>query len=245
MSEKKSSGGDFRYAVGEAKVPWHAVGEYYDGMDAVELVKFLLPDTGEGAYAGRAAEVEAAIRRLAEVAGRASKLTLGKMVAEAEELAKRYFGSRYACFVDNWTGGMEMSPSGRFRVIEEAKPKQRFLSRDGIRWDVAWIAIAAVIILCIAVLLADLAGMGISSRAISRLDAKIADQGRRNDGLKQELTVSSGDVSVCTEAVKLNLISGYGAATVMLTVPSEYSAGAVTADFRGAATGWMTASIGD
>lgn len=154
-------------------------------------------------------------------------------------------GSLQFTNTQDWTGGMEMSPSGRFRVIEEAKPKQRFLSRDGIRWDVAWIAIAAVIILCIAVLLADLAGMGISSRAISRLDAKIADQGSRNDGLKQELTVSSGDVSVCTEAVKLNLISGYGAATVMLTVPSEFSAGAVTADFRGAATGWMTASIGD
>ena len=154
-------------------------------------------------------------------------------------------GSLQFTNTQDWTGGMEMSPSGRFRVIEEAKPKQRFFSRDGIRWDVAWIAIAAVIILCIAVLLADLAGMGISSRAISRLDAKIADQGRRNDGLKQELTVSSGDVSVCTEAVKLNLISGYGAATVMLTVPSEFSAGAVTADFRGAATGWMTASIGD
>ena len=154
-------------------------------------------------------------------------------------------GSLQFTNTQDWTGGMEMSPSGRFRVIEEAKPKQKFVSRDGIRWDAAWIAIAAVIILCAAVLLADLAGMGIGSRTISRLDAKIADQGRRNDGLKQELTVSSGDVSVCTEAVKLNLISGYGARTVMLTVPSEFSAGAVTADFRGAATGWMTASIGD
>jgi hypothetical protein len=27
--EKKKSGGDFRYAVGEAKVPWHAVGDFY------------------------------------------------------------------------------------------------------------------------------------------------------------------------------------------------------------------------
>ena len=42
MSEKES-GGDFRYAVGESKVPWHAVGEFYDGSDAVEMVKFLLP----------------------------------------------------------------------------------------------------------------------------------------------------------------------------------------------------------
>ena len=45
MSEK--SGGDFRYSVGESKVPWHAVGEFYDGKDSVEMVKFLLPDDGK------------------------------------------------------------------------------------------------------------------------------------------------------------------------------------------------------
>ena len=109
MSEKKSSGGDFRYAVGAAKVPWHAVGEFYNGMDASELVKFLLPDDGNDAYAGQLANVEKEIRKLAEVSGRASKLTLGKKVAEAEETAKSYFGSKYACFVDNWTGGMEIA----------------------------------------------------------------------------------------------------------------------------------------
>ena len=31
MANQKKSGGDFRYAVGAAKVPWHAVGEYYNG----------------------------------------------------------------------------------------------------------------------------------------------------------------------------------------------------------------------
>jgi hypothetical protein len=41
--EKKKSGGDFRYAVGEAKVPWHAVGEFYRAKDVMEVVKFLLP----------------------------------------------------------------------------------------------------------------------------------------------------------------------------------------------------------
>ena len=109
MSEKKSSGGDFRYAVGAAKVPWHAVGEYYDGMDAAELVKFLLPDAGEGAYAAQLEKVERAIAELAKVSGRATKLTLGSKVTEAEELARSYFGSKYACFVDNWTGGMEIA----------------------------------------------------------------------------------------------------------------------------------------
>ena len=153
-------------------------------------------------------------------------------------------GSLQFTNTQDWTGGMEMSPSGRFRVIEEAKPKQKFFSKEGVRWDAAWIAIAALILLCAAILLADLAGMGIGSRSISRLDIKIADQDKRNDVLKQELAASSGDVSVCTEAVKLNLISGYGARTIQLTVPQELSMGAVTADVRGAAT-WMTGSIGD
>ncbi len=154
-------------------------------------------------------------------------------------------GSLQFTNTQDWTGGMTMSPSGRFRVIEEAKPKQKAFSREGIRWDAAWAVIAAVIVLCVVILLTDTAGMGISKRSISRLDAKIADQGRRNDLLKQELDISAGDVSVCTEAVKLNLISGYGARTVQLTVPNEISSGAVTADIRGAVTGWMTSSMGD
>lgn len=109
MNEKKSAGGDFRYAVGSAKVPWHAVGEYYDGTDAAELVKFLLPDAGNDAYATELAKVEREIGKLAELSGRATKLTLGQKVTQAEELAKSYFGSKYACFVDNWTGGMEIA----------------------------------------------------------------------------------------------------------------------------------------
>ena len=70
MSEKES-GGDFRYAVGESKVPWHAVGEFYDGSDAVEMVKFLLPATGDPAYAGQTAKVAEEIRKLAAVGGKA------------------------------------------------------------------------------------------------------------------------------------------------------------------------------
>ena len=109
MSEKQSSGGDFRYAVGESKVPWHAVGEFYDGKDSVEMVKFLLPDDGKDGYAEQLAKVEDEIKKLASVSGKATKLTLGKKVAEAEELSKKYFGSKYACFLDNWTGGMEIA----------------------------------------------------------------------------------------------------------------------------------------
>ena len=108
MSQDKSAG-DFRYSVGESKIPWHAVGEFYDGRDAVEFVKFLLPDNGAANYDELAAKAASAIRDLAAVSGRATKLTLGKKVAEAENCACQYFGSKYACFLDNWTGGMEIA----------------------------------------------------------------------------------------------------------------------------------------
>ena len=108
MSEK-DSGGDFRYAVGEGKVPWHAVGEFYDGQDAVEMVKFLLPAAEDAAYDAQVEAVAREIKKLASMSGKATKLTLGKKVAEAEEISRNYFGSKYACFLDNWTGGMEIA----------------------------------------------------------------------------------------------------------------------------------------
>ena len=106
---EKDSGGDFRYAVGESKVPWHAVGEFFDGQDAVEMVKFLLPASGDAAYDAQADAVTEEIKKLASVSGKATKLTLGKKVSEAEEISRAYFGSKYACFLDNWTGGMEIA----------------------------------------------------------------------------------------------------------------------------------------
>jgi len=143
----------------------------------------------------------------------------------------------------DWTGGMGISPSGRFRVVEEARPKQKVFSREGIRWDAAWISLVAVIVLCAAILLADVAGMGLGSRSIGRLDSKIADMTRRNAELKKELEICTGDVSVCTEAVKLNLISGNGAQTIRLTAPQD--AGAVTAELGSASSGWMSGSAGE
>ena len=109
MSEKKSSGGDFRYAVGESKVPWHAVGEFFNSEDVLEMVKFILPDDGDADYQEKLATVAADLEKLAKVSGKATKLTLGKKVSEAEEVSRNYFGSKYACFLDNWTGGMEIA----------------------------------------------------------------------------------------------------------------------------------------
>lgn len=109
MSEKKLSGGDFRYAVGESKVPWHAVGEFFNSEDVLEMVKFILPDDGDADYQEKLATVAADLEKLAKVSGKATKLTLGKKVSEAEEVSRNYFGSKYACFLDNWTGGMEIA----------------------------------------------------------------------------------------------------------------------------------------
>ena len=95
MGEKK---GDFRYAVGESKVPWHAVGEYFNGKDALELVKFLLPASDNPEYAKALEQVGDAIVKLAGVSGRATKLTLGANVSAAEDAACEYFGSKYALF---------------------------------------------------------------------------------------------------------------------------------------------------
>ena len=121
----------------------------------------------------------------------------------------------------DWTGGMSVSPSGRFRVIEEKRPKQKIISAEGIRWDAAWIAIIAIAVLCAAILLADLAGIGSTSKSMTKLESKINAITERNDQMKSELEIKAGDVSVCTEAVKLNLISSRGVQTIQLTAPTE------------------------
>ncbi len=143
----------------------------------------------------------------------------------------------------DWTNGLGISPSGRFRVIEEAKPKRRMFSREGIRWDAAWILLIAVALVFTAVLLADVAGMGMGSRTISRLNLKIEDMNEKNELLKQEIARDAGDVSICLEAVELNLIAGSGARTICLTVPQD--SGAVTAELRSASTGWVTGNQGE
>ena len=120
-----------------------------------------------------------------------------------------------------WTGSMQMSPSGRFQVIEEARPKRKIVSAEGVRWDAAVIAIIAVVILCTAILLGDLANMGTGTRTISRLENQIAGSTEYNAELQRELAQIANDVTVCTEAVKLNLISSNAVQTIRLTVAAD------------------------
>ena len=83
------------------------------------------------------------------------------------------------------------------------------------------IAIIAVVILCTAILLGDLANMGAGTRTISRLESQIAGSTEYNAELQQELALIVNDASVCTEAVKLNLISSNAVQTIRLTVAAD------------------------
>ena len=137
--------------------------------------------------------------------------------------------SRMTCSADlpgirqtqDWTGSMAMSPSGRFQVIEERKPKVRIISGEGIRWNAALTVLILVSAILCAVLLSDLAGMGNSGRMIAKLNSKIHSVESRNEELKLELEMSTDSATVCTGAVRMDLISSNGAQTVRLTAPQD------------------------
>ena len=137
--------------------------------------------------------------------------------------------SRMTCSADlpnirqtqDWTGSMAMSPSGRFRVIEERRPKVRVISGDGIRWNAALTVLVLVSVILCGILLADLAGMGNSGRMITRLGSRIQAIENKNEDLKLELEMSTDSATVCTEAVRMDLISSNGAQTIRLTAPQN------------------------
>lgn len=108
---KKVSGGqgDFRYSAGAARVPWHAVGEFFSYRDALEVVRFLMPPkAGPSGYSRRLQDVRKALVALSRESGPATKLTLGRWVEKAEEEARKFLGVKHACYLTNWTAGMEI-----------------------------------------------------------------------------------------------------------------------------------------
>lgn len=147
----------------------------------------------------------------------------------------------------DWTGGMGISPSGRFQVIEERKPRLRILSAEGIRWDAAVIALVLVGLLLVGILLADLAGIGSGSRNVERISSKMAALENRNGELRTELELSRGN-AVHTEASKMDLISSNGARTIRLTAPVNATlvlSDATTAAENEDLEGRLTSDAGD
>ena len=117
----------------------------------------------------------------------------------------------------DWTGGL--TASNRIPAIEETRPRQRLVSSDGIRWDAAIVALVVIGVLLAVILVADIACIGTGGRMITRLNSSIRDLETKNERLQAEIDLSTGDASVCTEAVKLNLISSNGAKTIRITAP--------------------------
>lgn len=103
--------GDFRYATGEAAVPWAAVGEHLGPAEIMSIVRFLArPAPGmDDQYSARLGELERAVEELWQVSGPATKLSLGQSVTALEEAAAELLHARHCCFVTNATHGFEIA----------------------------------------------------------------------------------------------------------------------------------------
>ena len=146
----------------------------------------------------------------------------------------------------DWTGGL--SASNRIPVIEETKPRQGLISSEGIRWSAAVMALIIVGVLLLVFLVVDVTNIGAGGRTITKLNSSIRDLETKNERLQAEIELQAGSSSVCTEAVKLNLISSNGARTIRLTAPvnaqltfSSAEKAAENADLEGR----LTSNAGD
>ena len=133
----------------------------------------------------------------------------------------------------DWTGGLGISPSGRFRVIEDRRHKERSFTRQGIRRDRARIILIALAALMAVILLVELASIGAGQLRIQKLNSRLTAMEERNEALRAALTLSGGGISVCTEAVKLNLVSSSGAKMVLVEADGKKETG----EMRASATG--------
>ena len=119
----------------------------------------------------------------------------------------------------DWTGGIPVCE--RKPAIEETRPQRKIVSSEGIRWDAALAALIVIGVILAAILVADLASVGMGSRTIQTLHTSIEEQQNKNERKKAEIQLSESNTSVRTEAVKLNLISSNGARTIVLTAPES------------------------
>lgn len=99
---------DFRYNIGETKVPWAAVGESYNASDLMEIIKFMMQ--GEGEEYDQACEaIYEQVKKLDKIATPPGKLTTGVQVEAAEEACNEYLGTTSSTFVTNATSGFEIA----------------------------------------------------------------------------------------------------------------------------------------
>jgi perosamine synthetase len=111
VKRRKTATSDFRYDTGPAQVGWPAVGESINADDVMRVVEFLVPprEDKRAAYRQQKELVRTAIHGLCEAGGRATKLTLGRHVAELEASARQYLKVKHALFLTNATAGFEIA----------------------------------------------------------------------------------------------------------------------------------------
>lgn len=111
LRRKPISTADFRYATGPARVGWPAVGEPMRSDDVLRAIEFLVPprDGHEREYEKELAAVRKSVKRLAATGRTATKLTLGREVAKAEEGVRKYLGCKHAVLLTNATAGFEIA----------------------------------------------------------------------------------------------------------------------------------------
>ncbi len=146
----------------------------------------------------------------------------------------------------DWTGGIPVCE--RKPAIEETRPQRKIVSSEGIRWDAALAALIVIGVILAAILVADLASVGMGSRTIQKLHTSIEEQQNKNERKKAEIQLSESNTSVRTEAVKLNLISSNGAKTIRLTAPANAQLTVSTAEKAAENAdleGRMTSNAGD
>lgn len=109
MPEKESAG-DFRYATGEATVPWAAVGEHLGACEAKSIIRFLAgaPSDRQDAYQEALGKVDGALDELFNVSAPATKLSLGSKVEALEKATAELLQCRHTLFVTNATHGFEI-----------------------------------------------------------------------------------------------------------------------------------------
>ena len=105
---KKKNDSDFRYNTGETRVPWAAVGENYNALDTLEVIRFLMQGEGED-YEAAFQSVKETIHRLDAVSSPPGKLSLDAQVARAEALCDAYLQTSGCLFVTNATAGFEIA----------------------------------------------------------------------------------------------------------------------------------------
>ncbi|MBC7288414.1 MAG: DegT/DnrJ/EryC1/StrS family aminotransferase [Armatimonadetes bacterium] len=108
MSERAS---DFRYSVGEARVPWAAVGEHLNVDDVMAIVRFLVQPQEDASecYEEAARRAREAIEQMFSVGRPVGKLTLGDRVKQAERTAAAMLRCKYALLLTNATAGFRIA----------------------------------------------------------------------------------------------------------------------------------------